>query len=83
MFLDAETENFFHAFDPLVNAIPELDTGLYRWLTATNPKEEGFIQAKLKFALSEALPIQFGYSAIRGLIEQGEIGFQRSKWRSY
>lgn len=76
LFLDAETENFFHAFDPLVNAIPELDTGLYRWLTATNPKEEGFIQAKLKFALSEALPIQFGYSAIRGLNRSGRIGFK-------
>ena len=63
-------------FTVTVNAIPELDTGLYRWLTATDPKEEGFIQSKLKFALSEALPIQFGYSGIRGLNRSGRIGFK-------
>lgn len=78
LFLDAETENFFHAFDPLVEQIPALDTGLYRYLTATDPKEEGFIEAKLKFALSEALPIQFGYSGIRGLNRAGRIGFKEA-----
>tara|TARA_A100001388_G_scaffold40948_1_gene26245 strand:- start:19896 stop:25541 length:5646 start_codon:yes stop_codon:yes gene_type:complete len=78
LFLDAETENFFKAFDPLVEAVPALDTGLYRWLTSTNPEEEGFIQSKLKFALSEALPIQFAYGGVRGLNRAGRIGFKEA-----
>ncbi len=76
LFLDAEEDNFFQAFEPLVDAVPQLDTGFYRWLIATDPKEEGFLQAKLKVALAEALPFQFGYSGVRGLNRAGKIGFK-------
>ena len=78
LFLDAEEDNFFQAFDPLVDAVPQLDTSFYRYLIATDPKEEGFIQAKLKVALAEALPFQFGYSGVRGLNRAGKIGFKNA-----
>ena len=76
LFLDAEEDNFFQAFEPLVEAVPQLDTAFYRFLLATDPKEEGFIQAKLKVALAEGLPFQFGYSGVRGLNRAGKIGFK-------
>lgn len=76
LFLDAEEDNFFQAFEPLVEAVPQLDTAFYRFLLATDPEEEGFIQAKLKVALAEALPFQFGYSGVRGLNRAGKIGFK-------
>ena len=76
LFLDSETDNFFKVFEPLVNKVPQLDTALYRFLTSTDPKEDGFILSKLKFGLAEALPFQLGYTGIRGLNRSGRIGFK-------
>ena len=76
LFLDSETENFFHLFEPLVERVPQLDTGVYQFFTNTDPKKDGFILSKLKFGLAEALPFQLGYSGIRGLNRSGRVGFK-------